>query len=156
LGISAPAIASATAQHPGTRPAPVNHTIARPALPVGQHYACPPARPGQMTCMSIVPAHLWRPASASAIRPALTGAYFPNELRSAYKLAGASANRGKGKTIAIVDAFNNPHAGTDLGKYRRIFHLPPCTKANGCLRIVNQNGKASPLPNARFDWGVEI
>jgi Putative Ig domain/Subtilase family len=156
LGITAPAIASATAQHPGARPAPVNHSFARPALPAGQHYACPAAGPGQMTCMSIVPSRLWRPASATVNSPAVVGAYFPNELRSAYKLAGASANRGKGKTIAIVDAFNNPHAGSDLGKYRRIFNLPPCTKANGCLRIVNQKGNASPLPNARVDWGVEI
>jgi len=156
LGISAPAIASATAQPPGARPAPVNHTIARPALPAGQHYACPPAGPGQMTCMSIVPTKLWRPASASAITPAANGPYFPNDLRNAYKLVGASANRGKGKTIAIVDAFNDPNAGKDLGKYRRIFHLPPCTKANGCLHIVNQKGNASPLPKARFDWAVEI
>jgi hypothetical protein len=157
LGISAPAIASATAQHPGARPAPVNQSIARPALPAGQQYACPPAQPSQMTCMSIVPtSHLWRPASATLIAPATNGPYFPNDLRNAYKLAGASANRGKGKTIAIVDAFNNPNAGKDLGKYRHIFHLPPCTKANGCLRIVNQKGNAGPLPPARFGWGVEI
>jgi len=157
LGISAPAIATATARHPGSRPAPVTHSIARPALPTGQRYACPAARPGQMTCMSIVPtAHLWRPASASLVSPAASAPYFPSDLRNAYKLVGASANRGNGKTIAIVDAFNNPNAGKDLGKYRRIFHLPPCTKANGCLRIVNQKGNARPLPPARFGWGVEI
>jgi Putative Ig domain/Subtilase family len=107
--------------------------------------------------MSIVPtSRLWRPASASAITPAATLPYFPSDLRKAYKLASASANRGKGKTIAIVDAFNNPNAGKDLGKYRRIFHMPRCTKANGCLRIVNQKGNAGPLPPARFGWGVEI
>jgi len=157
LGISAPAIASAIAQPPGSRPAPVNHSIARPALPAGQQYACAPAQPGQATCMSIVPtAHLWRPASATQIAPATNGPYFPNDLRNAYKLVGASANRGKGKTIAIVDAFNNPNAGKDLGKYRSIFHLPRCTKANGCLRIVNQNGNAKPLPPNRVGWGVEI
>ena len=48
--------------------------------------------------------------------------------------------------------------GVDLAKYRSQYGLPPCTKANGCLKIVNQNGQASPLPgNAPpgDDWTVE-
>ena len=157
LGISAPAIASASARPLSASPAPVTQSIARPALPAGQNYACPPARPGQMTCLSIVrTSGSWGTAAAAAITPASNGPYFPKDLRSAYKLAGASANRGKGKTIAIVDAFSDPNAASDLAHYRTIFRLPACTRSNGCLRIVNEHGNKSPLPSARVDWATEI
>src|SRR5258708_34993527 len=81
---------------------------------------------------------------------------FPKALRKAYRLSTASALRGKGKTIAIVDAFNDPRAASDLAKFRHIFHLPPCTKANGCLHVVNQAGKTRPLPVADPFWAEEI
>jgi hypothetical protein len=58
--------------------------------------------------------------------------------------------------VAIVDAFNNPRAAIDLQRYRARFGLPPCTRSNHCLRIVNQNGKARPLPSNNQHWGVEI
>jgi hypothetical protein len=156
LGISVPAIASSATNHPGARPA-LGGPDARPALPAGQQYACPPARPGWMTCMSIVrTARLWSPTRSAALVPAANGPYFPADLRSAYKLTSASPNRGIGKTVAIVDAFNDPNAGKDLGVYRHSLHLPGCTKANGCLHIVNQRGNKSPLPRANASWGVEI
>ncbi len=155
LGISAPAIALSAAHHPGARQAAA-HSIARPALPAGQRYVCPPARPGQMTCMSIVRAgHLTRRWASVGITPAQV-VYFPKALRKAYRLSTASALRGKGKTIAIVDAFNDPRAASDLAKFRHIFHLPPCTKANGCLHVVNQAGKTRPLPVADPFWAEEI
>ena len=154
LGVSVPAIASGSA-HSGSHPA--TRAIARPALPAGQHYVCPPAKPGQMTCLSIVRAvHFSGMVPATGIKPSANGPYTPTQLRKAYRLVTASAKRGKGKTIAIVDAFNNPHAAADLKVYRSHFHLPPCTKGNHCLRIVNQNGKARPLPARNANWGVEI
>jgi len=79
----------------------------------------------------------------------------PADLKSAYKI---DTTKGAGKIIAIVDAFNYPNADSDLATYRSQFGLPPCTKANGCLKIVNQNGATSPLPgNAppNDDWTVE-
>jgi hypothetical protein len=109
--------------------------------------------------MSIVrTSQAWSATAMSAARAAqaANGPYFPTDLRRAYKLTKASPNRAKGKTIAIVDAFSDPKAASDLAHYRKIFHLPPCTRANGCLHIVNQNGKRSPLPHARADWAGEI
>jgi len=79
----------------------------------------------------------------------------PADLKAAYKV---DTTRGAGKVIAIVDAFHYPNAESDLAKYRSQFGLPACTKANGCLKIVNQNGAASPLPGAapaNDDWTVE-
>jgi hypothetical protein len=77
------------------------------------------------------------------------------DLASAYKL---NTSLTPNATIAIVDAYNYPNAESDLAKYRSQYGLPPCTKANGCLTIVNQNGQTSPLPgNAPpgDDWTVE-
>jgi hypothetical protein len=107
--------------------------------------------------MSIVrTVHMSGLEPAAGIGPSVNGPYSPTDLRKAYRLSQASANRGKGKTIAIVDAFNNPHANADLKVYRSHFHLPPCTTSNHCLRIVNQNGNAHPLPARNQNWGLEI
>lgn len=79
----------------------------------------------------------------------------PADFASAYKL---NAARTSTATIAIVDAFNYPNAESDLAAYRSQFGLPPCTRANGCLTIVNQNGATSPLPGnapAGDDWTIE-
>jgi len=79
----------------------------------------------------------------------------PADIQSAYKL---DATKGSGATIAIIDAYNYPNAESDLAAYRTKYGLPACTKANGCLKIVNQNGQTSPLPAnspAGDDWSVE-
>jgi subtilase family serine protease len=78
----------------------------------------------------------------------------PADLQSAYKLNGATG--GSGQTVAIVDAFDDPNAESDLAVYRSQFGLPPCTTANGCFRKVNQAGQASPLPRRNASWGTEI
>ena len=77
----------------------------------------------------------------------------PADIRSAYKLSGL---RSGGRTVAIVDAYDNPKAESDLAVYRKTFGLPPCTTANGCFRKVNQNGAASPLPAPDYGWAEEI
>jgi hypothetical protein len=79
----------------------------------------------------------------------------PADLASAYRLDPA---RGAGATIAIVDAYAYPDADKDLAVYRKKLGLPPCTKASGCLRVVNQDGKGTPMPAAPpagDDWTVE-
>ena len=81
------------------------------------------------------------------------GGYGPTDLRSAYKLTGAAP---AGTVIAIIDAYNNPNAESDLKIYRAQFGLPVCTTANGCFRKVNQNGAASPLPPDDDGWAGEI
>jgi len=79
----------------------------------------------------------------------------PADLAAAYKL---NANKTSTATVAIVDAYHYPHAESDLASYRTQFGLPPCTKANGCLKIVNQNGGTTlptKLSPAGDDWTVE-
>ncbi len=150
--------ARATAAHP--RPGVARNVLPfaaarRPTLPAGERYVCPtPSRPGQMTCMSIIatrPNHAlgWAaPATAS-------NSYGPSDLRSAYKITSQAARNGAGRLVAIVDAFKDPNAASDLASYRRHFHLSACTTSSGCLKIVNQFGHASPLPSADAQWATE-
>jgi subtilase family serine protease len=77
----------------------------------------------------------------------------PADIDSAYNLP---VGQGAGRTIAIVDAYDDPNAEQDLARYRSQYGLPACTTANGCFRKVNQLGQASPLPDADQDWAFEI
>lgn len=77
----------------------------------------------------------------------------PADLQSAYKLPSSSA--GSGQTVAIVDAYNDPNAASDLAVYRSRFGLPACTTANGCFKKVNQSGGTS-YPRSDSGWAEEI
>ena len=88
-------------------------------------------------------------------QPLATGGpsgYGPADLRSAYAL---STSGGTGQTIAIVDAFDDGNAESDLAVYRSTFGLPPCTTANGCFRKVDQNG-GTRYPRGNAGWAGEI
>jgi subtilase family serine protease len=80
--------------------------------------------------------------------------YGPSQLQSAYNLTSASAANGTGRTIAIVDAFDDPTAAADLATYRSSAGLPPVPS----FKKINQNGATSPLPSeapASDDWTLE-
>jgi hypothetical protein len=106
---------------------------------------------GHWSCLARV-----RTDTTNHIKPfAAPSGLGPADLASAYKLDPAKAPTA---TIAIVDAFHYANAESDLKTYRSQFGLPPCTVANGCLKIVNQNGVtgAPPSPSpAGDDWSVE-
>jgi subtilase family serine protease len=80
--------------------------------------------------------------------------YGPADLQSAYALPSSTA--GVGQTVAIVDAFDDPTAESDLAQYRSFYGLPACTTANGCFRKVNQSGGTLPMPAPEPDWSLEI
>jgi len=58
--------------------------------------------------------------------------------------------------VAIVDAFDDPTAESDLAQYRSTYGLPPCTTANGCFKKVGQTGSTLVLPPPSPDWSLEI
>lgn len=78
--------------------------------------------------------------------------YKPANLHSAYNLPTTASGT---PTVAIVDAFNDPNAASDLATYRSTFGLPACTVASGCLRIVSQTGSTTRLPPNDTGWAVE-
>ncbi len=75
----------------------------------------------------------------------------PAQLQAAYKLTGA---RSGGRTVAIVDAYGYPNLERDLGVFRSQFGLQSCTRAGGCLRVIDQNGGTS-LPRTNVGWAGE-
>jgi Subtilase family len=128
--------------------------------------ACAAARPGRMSCLALV--RIVRPGAqarrgadlmhragarlAGHAAPTADG-YGPASLQSAYQLPSATA--GRGETVAVVDAFDDPSAASDLAAYRAAWGLPAC--GADCFTKVNQEGKASPLPRtARLSgWPTE-
>jgi len=76
----------------------------------------------------------------------------PADLRDAYNI---HKNGSKETTIAIVDAYHYPTAQEDMNVYRKQFGIPPCTKANGCFRQVNQHGGTRKFPIVNIGWNQE-
>jgi subtilase family serine protease len=78
----------------------------------------------------------------------------PATIKSVYGFS-TSATAGTGKTIAIVDAYDDPTAESDLGVFSSTLSLPACTTANGCFTKVNQAGGSS-FPRKDSGWALEI
>lgn len=84
--------------------------------------------------------------------------YGPPDFWSVYQLppqTGASW-AWNGRTVAIVDAYDDPNVEADLNTYRSQFGLPPCTRSNGCLVKVNQRGRTNQFPRFNELWSFEI
>ena len=97
---------------------------------------------------------------AAAATPTPPG-YGPTDLAHAYNLTAAGLYGGRGKTVAIVDAYDDPYALSDLSAYRSQYGLPPICHgffSRGCVTFskVNQKGGTSPLPAPDPGWSEEI
>ncbi len=142
-------------------PAPAAGVITPlPASDYTTSSVCPAPTPGHASCMSeeLVPqtaqaiarSHpLGRARTSEAAAPSpLAGSYGlrPQDLHGAYQLPTSASGA---QTIAIVDAYNDPNAESDLRSYDQEFSLPACEA--GCFSKVNQNGEASaqqlPFPH---------
>lgn len=85
----------------------------------------------------------------------VAGSLTPAQLHGAYELP-AETGSSAAQTIAVVDAYDDPTVESDLAVYDQQFGLPECTKANGCLREIDQEGRESPLPPTEGGWATEI
>jgi subtilase family serine protease len=131
---------------------------------------CAPATPGYASCFALVrtdqffseaPQYSARTFSAGdMVHTEAASGFFssldPAHLQSAYGLTTLVATHGIGQTVGIVDAHSDPTAEHDLGVYRAHFGLGACTVASGCLKILNELGKTSPLPTFDAGWAGEI
>ena len=143
--------------------------------------ACAPATSFRATCLAqilgvrgsltLVHPRLTRPSSPYRLRrPRPRGSHVasaaiaaagapqpgtPAYLQQAYDLSFLSETAGTTETVAIVDAFDDPNAESDLGTYRAEFGLPACTSANGCFTKVDQNGGTN-YPASDTGWELEI
>ena len=107
-----------------------------------------PAR-GSAACEALIRTDI---NHSSTVNPA---GYHPADLQSAYGLAAAAASSGGTQTVAIVDAYDDPYAASNLATYRSTMGLKACS-SSPCFRKVNQNGQPSPLPRANGSWSQEI
>ena len=78
----------------------------------------------------------------------------PATIKSVYNFS-TSTTAGAGKTIAIVDAYNDPTAEADLAVFSSQYGLPACTTANGCFKKVDQTGGTN-YPRTDGGWALEI
>lgn len=99
--------------------------------------------------------HALKLVDANGVAPAATAppgtGLKPAGLRSAYNLLNLKSG---GRTVAIVDAYGYTNLERDLGVYRSQFGLSPCTRATGCLKVLDQRGGTS-LPRMDVGWAQE-
>jgi hypothetical protein len=128
-------------------------TAGQAASPGFRRACAAAATPGWAHCLALVEDNVV--SFQGLARDATPAGYSPAQLQSAYNLTLASAAAGKGETVAVVDAFDDPDAASDLAVYRAHYMLPAC--GAGCLRKVNEEGKASPLPRraGTSGWATE-
>jgi subtilase family serine protease len=120
----------------------------KPAKAHASERVCAVASPGYAACQSRVQVD----ASGKPAATTSPSGYGPVDIQSAYKLTGLKSGA---RTVAIVDAYNDPTAEADLGVYRSQYGLTACTTANGCFKKVNQSGGTSyPITNG--GWAQEI
>jgi len=127
-----------TASATTTASAPGHHLV----------HICGHPSPGRAACLNqVMVSAAGRPTAARG-----PSGLNPGDIRAAYALNSAASG---GRTVAVIDAYNDPTAEADLGVYRRQFGLSACTTANGCLRKVNQRG-GSAMPRTDVGWATEI
>jgi subtilase family serine protease len=119
--------------------------------------ACGVASKGNAACLALisdvaVPAPVHGSLQPDANPTGGSAPYTPSNLHSAYNLPDTASGT---QTVAIVDAYNDPNAESDLATYRSTFGLSPCTTANGCFRKVNQTG-GTRYPRSNVGWSEEI
>jgi subtilase family serine protease len=111
--------------------------------------ACAEAQaPNEMACLAL------DRTDVPAMKPGTTpGGYGPSDLRSAYNLPSTTA--GKGQTVAVVDAYDDPNAAADVAVYRSTYGLPACNTTDACFQKVNQEGQTSNYPAPNSGWALE-
>lgn len=129
---------------------------AHPVTGTGLRAACPAAPRGHERCYALFAR---QSGVNAAIAAGLTGqaatpqGWGAKAIEAAYRLP---VSRTSHQLVAVVDAFSTPALATNLAVYRARYGLPPCTGAGGCLRVVNQSGRTSPLPPSGVPYGWDV
>lgn len=99
----------------------------------------PHAGPSQRVCATVATGYArclsWvRTDVHGLLIPNTPSGYGPGDLQTAYSLTSESSSDGKGQTVAVVDAYNDPKAAADLAVYRAQYALPAC--GSGCFSAI--------------------
>jgi hypothetical protein len=149
-------VLSATDVASAARP-PVLHSRPQPPFGYSHRPVCRAVPPGRARCLAEI-LTVGGAGSGATAAPLLTPGplgFGPPDLQDAYGIVSEAASAGGTQTVAIVDAYNDPTAESDLATYRSQYSLPACTTAGGCFRKVDQRGGSS-YPPANREWESEI
>jgi hypothetical protein len=105
---------------------------------------------GQMGCAALTTPGVAGDATA-ATAPA---GYGPLDLRYAYATESSSLTGGVGQTVAVVTAYDDATAETDMGTYRSEYHIRPCASTGGCFTKVDENGGTNYPPAGAAGWSL--
>ncbi|MFF1833538.1 carboxypeptidase regulatory-like domain-containing protein [Streptomyces sp. NPDC058231] len=139
LGLTAPAAnAAATANADQNTKPSVEASCAEPG-------------PGEVSCFALRRTDV---TAKEGVQPSDTtpSGWGATALQNAYNLP---ADGGAGQTVAIVDAYDDPTAESDLAVYRAQYGLSACTTDNGCFKKIDQRGGAD-YPVTDSGWAGEI
>ncbi|HYL27363.1 MAG TPA: S53 family peptidase [Candidatus Nitrosotalea sp.] len=100
---------------------------------------CSDARPGLAQCDALL--------MTGKVQPNVSG-WAPADFQARYNLP--SSSKGSGQIIAIVDAYDNPNATSDLAAYRTQFGLGTAN-----FTKYNQLGQTKNYPQGNKNWGLE-
>ncbi|WOX12465.1 putative Ig domain-containing protein [Streptomyces sp. N50] len=130
------------------------HSTGKAGQKVPTERLCATAAPGSASCFAQRRTDI-KQRLASAVHAdaaAAVSGLSPANLHSAYALPSTG---GSGLTVAVVDAYNDPNAASDLATYRSNFGLSACTVASGCFKQVSQTGSTTSLPTNDTGWAGE-
>ncbi|MEU6254945.1 putative Ig domain-containing protein [Streptomyces sp. NPDC047043] len=127
------------------------HSTGKAGQKVPTKHLCATTAPGSASCFAQRRTDI-KQRLASAVAAAAPSGLSPANLHSAYNLPSTG---GSGLTVAVVDAYNDPNAESDLATYRSQYGLSSCTKANGCFKQVSQTGSTTSLPTNDTGWAGE-
>ena len=111
---------------------------------IGDKKVCAKAPAGYAECH----AHILTKGAKPLATTTRGGGYISSQLRKAYGLTTDSS-----ATVAIVDAYRNPNAASDLAIYRSNTGLPALTA--GQFTDYNQNGVQGSYAAGDTGWGQE-
>ena len=148
---SLPLAAAATLLATGMAVAPALSSPASAAPTHGDKRVCAAPKAGYAACDAhvrtiITPDGKARPDASST----WSSGYAHDDLVSAYKLPTSTSTT---TTVAVVDAYANPNAASDLAEYRRVTGLPALT--SGQFTQMNQTGGSITTVKGDTGWGQE-
>ncbi|WP_262055760.1 putative Ig domain-containing protein [Streptomyces sp. STR69] len=130
------------------------HSTGKAGQKVPTEHLCATAAPGSAACFAQRRTDIKQQLASTvhADAAAAVSGLSPANLHSAYALPSTG---GSGLTVAVVDAYNDPNAASDLATYRSNFGLSACTVASGCFKQVSQTGSTTSLPTNDTGWAGE-
>jgi hypothetical protein len=126
---------------------------AAPAAASTTPQGCAAPGVGQVSCAALAtsgsPAVTKAAMAAAATTPA---GLSPADLRAAYGFQSSAT--GFGQTVAVVTAYDDATAESDMGTYRSEYNIPACTSVDGCFSKVNQTGGDSYPAAGPAGWSL--